>query len=128
MAESEKLSRLKSVTKLILGALLTLGLTYLAVDYFVTNFKFEKDAAAPCMEGSPQAICYNLPEDVCVKAWVSYAPECRAELDQQLGGINPTQLIGPMMNKCQKRKLEKTFHYSRQNSSAAICLEYFQGL
>ncbi|WP_413558993.1 hypothetical protein [Bdellovibrio sp. HCB209] len=79
----------------------------------------------PCGTSSPQGICYNLDKEVCLSAWNGADRACREEAEPILKE-RPGALIGPIVNRCKARRMDKPLRYNRIKEDNPLCKAYFQ--
>ncbi|WP_413578152.1 hypothetical protein ACLVWU_06380 [Bdellovibrio sp. HCB290] len=82
-------------------------------------------AKKPCGASSPQGLCYNLTAEVCETAWNSADKICREEAEPTLKE-RPGALIGPMVNRCKARRMDKVLRYNRIKEDNSLCRAYFK--
>ncbi|MNL32892.1 hypothetical protein D3C87_1547700 [compost metagenome] len=93
---------------------------------YITPQRIEEDLAkAPCGSNTPQGICYSLDRKVCETMWEKAHLECRQEMADVLAS-RPTGLIGPALNRCKAKKMDKVVHFNRANTESAYCKAYFE--
>lgn len=92
----------------------------------VTPGMIEEDLAKePCGSQSPQGACYKLDPNLCRSLWDKSFSECKQELANNFNA-HPTALIGPVINRCSARKMDKAVRYNRANSTTGYCQSYFR--
>ncbi len=88
----------------------------------------EEDLAKePCGSQSPQGACYKLESSTCKAIWGKSVNECKQEFANEFKA-RPTALIGPAINRCAARKMDKSVHYNRVNSATNYCKSFFKYL
>jgi hypothetical protein len=92
--------------------------------YVVQKEVEEGLAKQPCGPSSPQGMCYNLDRDVCEMAWNNVDAGCKAEAEPVLKE-RPGALIGPIINRCKARRMDKGFRYNRIKANTVVCRAYF---
>lgn len=78
----------------------------------------------PCGTSSPQGVCYNLDRSVCESAWNSVDQGCKDEAAPVLKE-RPGALIGPIINRCKARRMDKVLRYNRIKADTPLCRAYF---
>jgi hypothetical protein len=93
---------------------------------FITPSMIEEDLAKqPCGTNTPQGYCYNLKRDLCVVLWDKAHQECQLEMADALKS-RPTGLIGPAINRCKARHMDKGIRFNRAQTETAYCKAYFE--
>ncbi|WP_413582855.1 hypothetical protein [Bdellovibrio sp. HCB288] len=105
--------------------LLVVCLIYVMNTYVVEREIEESVAKQPCGATSPQGVCYNLSREVCETAWNSADQSCREEAAPVLKE-RPGALIGPMVNRCKARRMDKILRYNRIKEDNPLCRAYFR--
>lgn len=94
----------------------------------VTPAMIEDDLAKePCGAQSPQGACYKLEPDLCRTIWDKSIGDCKQELADVIKA-RPTGLIGPALNRCSARKMDKSIRFNRVQADTAYCKAYFSYL
>lgn len=108
------------------GALSIIFFVIFIYSSYITPQRIEEDLAkAPCGSNTPQGICYSLERKVCETMWEKANAECRIEMSDVLAS-RPTGLIGPALNRCKAKKMDRVVHFNRANTNSAYCKAYFQ--
>lgn len=93
---------------------------------YVTPAMIEDDLAKePCGSNTPQGSCYSLDRKLCENIWAKFSAECRNDLADMIKA-RPTGLMGPALNRCSARKMDKAVHFNRVQGDTAYCKAYFK--
>jgi hypothetical protein len=108
------------------GALTVVIFMIYLVSAYVTPRMIEEDLAkAPCGIDTPQGYCYALDRKLCETLWEKANGECRVELADVIAA-RPTGLIGPTLNRCKAKKLDKVVHFNRNHTDTNYCKAYYE--
>jgi hypothetical protein len=93
---------------------------------FITPQMIEEDLAKqPCGSNTPQGYCYHLKRELCEVLWDKAHNECQQEMAEALKS-RPTGLVGPAINRCKARHMDKGIRYNRAQTETAYCKAYFE--
>lgn len=118
-----------------LSQTLEAGLATFFIGVFIIHFGFvvfapyvrsQMNDEGPCSPSTKEAQCYELSKEACVSAWDHYQTECKAEI--AAAGTRPTQLIGPTLQLCTRKKFAKYMSYNTKNTADEGCQNYFKTL
>ncbi|QLY25263.1 hypothetical protein [Bdellovibrio sp. KM01] len=98
---------------------------HMMVTYVIQAEIEESLAKQPCGSSSPQGQCYNLDRSVCESAWNSVDQGCKDEAAPVLKE-RPGALIGPIVNRCKARRMDKVLRFNRIKADTALCRAYFE--
>lgn len=108
-----------------LGAVTIIAFLIFLMSTFVTPRMIEEDLAKqPCGSDTPQGRCYNLKRDLCEVLWEKAHEECQQEM-ADIFKSRPTGLVGPTLNRCKARHMDKGIRFNRANTDTAYCQTYF---
>ncbi|MEK2689210.1 hypothetical protein [Bdellovibrio sp. GT3] len=123
---SAKLLRVSIYWDIGVGSLLLVFCLIYVMNTYVVEAEIEESVAKqPCGASSPQGVCYNLTREVCETAWNSVDQSCRDEAAPVLKE-RPGALIGPMVNRCKARRMDKVLRYNRIKEDNPLCRAYFK--
>jgi len=95
---------------------------------YVSPAMIEEDLSRePCGSNTPQGACYNLERNLCENIWQKMTELCKQELADVIKA-RPTGLIGPALNRCSARKMDKAVRFNRAHADSAYCHAYFKYL
>jgi len=94
--------------------LLILGILSVLVVIGIWKFSGDEDNH-PCSKNKFPGNCYQVEREVCNKQWSNSENECRKIIEGLK--LPPSRLTGPILDRCQRLKFEKVFHYMRIQSS-----------
>lgn len=97
---------------------------HLSTAYIQSAMLEEELAKQPCGAESPQGRCYSLLPSLCETAWRGAEESCKSETRSILKE-RPTALIGPIINRCRAKKMDRVLRYNRVNTDIAYCRAYF---
>lgn len=108
-----------------LGAVTIIAFLIFLMSTFVTPRMIEEDLAKqPCGSDTPQGRCYNLKRDLCEVLWTKADGECQQEM-ADIFKSRPTGLVGPTLNRCKARHMDKGIRFNRANTNTTYCQTYF---
>lgn len=114
------LNYVKNNGRLMLGAIIT-GIVLFAL------FGLDVEDPGICSEQGKLGICYSVPEELCQKTWANFEKSCRDEAPKMLGReVRKSELIGPIVNRCQHMKYDKIFYYTRKTNSSPNCAAIYE--
>jgi hypothetical protein len=109
------------------AATIILFIIFIYSSYITPQRIIEDLAKAPCGSDTPQGYCYSLERKVCETMWEKATEDCKVEMADWLNA-RPTGLIGPALNRCKAKKMDKVVHFNRLHTDTAYCRAYFEYL
>lgn len=107
------------------GSITIISFLIYLMSTFVTPRMIEEDLAKqPCGSDTPQGRCYNLKRDLCETLWEKAHGECQQEM-ADIFKSRPTGLVGPTLNRCKARHMDKGIRFNRANTDSKYCQTYF---
>ncbi|UYL07236.1 hypothetical protein B9G69_009270 [Bdellovibrio sp. SKB1291214] len=111
--------------EIAVGSLAIVAFSIHMLNTYVVQKEIEEGLSKqPCGSSSPQGVCYNLDRTVCESAWNSVDQGCKDEAAPVLKE-RPGALIGPIVNRCKARRMDKVLRYNRIKADTALCRAYF---
>ena len=109
-----------------IGAIAIIAFLIYLMSAFVTPNMIEQELAKqPCGSDTPQGRCYNLKRDLCETLWEKATQECQLEM-ADIFKNRPTGLVGPTLNRCKARHMDKGIRFNRADTESTYCKTYFE--
>lgn len=88
----------------------------------------QEKSEGPCQKNSIEKTCYTFTLANCETVWNRYELDCKNEVRKTIYEKNPSALIGPAIDKCIYKKIDKAFQSTRRITTEPLCLEHFESL
>lgn len=109
-----------------IGTVVLIILFIVVIATYVSPAMIEEDLAKePCGSATPQGVCYSIDHGLCQSLWQKARGDCQIEMSDIIKS-RPTGLIGPGLNRCSARKMDKAIRYNRAKTESAYCKAYFK--